>query len=642
MNQTTWETPRIALGERRLRPARGRQSLQLSRSLKVSLALFVLFVVLGAAHSLWTIRTMQNDQQSLDLAARMDHHLQRMTDRADHYTAVAPRNYRDFNRDVDLYYANLLQDIDTMDTLVADLGRRDVAFDPDLWNRFRNGLEQQIGYETDRPRLEWASEYLVAESGPMLAAAERVHRGLELAAVDSRQQLWIASIGLALATLLLAVVTVWLFRERVLKRLSRTSRQVRLMSDGQFEGIDRANADDELGQVESAVKQLARRTRQLVNVLDGLNGANTLQEAIDRIPTRLRRQFGIEWLALVEVNDGRMRLRVCQPDREKFGIEQPAGGWSMGQSLLGRARESGHAMFASLRNEDGELFTSDPLLAQLRSSGLVTAALLPVRDNGRIESGLLIASANPNAFEGWRARWLENVGHLIAHAFYKSIHVEQLTISMIRGLAELAERHDRDTGQHLERMQRYAGIVARELVQNGSVDSSKMPRFAEQVEAYAPLHDIGKVGISDAILRKPGPLTRSEVLQVREHPRIGAEVLAATGKRLGAEGDKLLAHALDIVLYHHEKYDGSGYPHGLVGDAIPLSARVVSLVDAFDALTSERAYKNAWSDEDAINYLEAARGKDFDPQVLDAFHTRIDEILRVRKLFKDVQAAEAV
>lgn len=641
MAENVWEAPVVSAGERRLRRSDNAPSLRLSRALKASLALFVLLVLLGAAHSLWTIQRMHQNQQALNVAARVDQHFSRMVERAEHYESIAPRNYTDFNRDVELYYESLRRDIDTTDWMVADLAQRDVAFDPDLWNDFRNDLEEEIGYEADRPRLEWAADHLIAESGALLSAAETVHSQLQQRASASRRGLWFSSIALTLATVALAFVIAWLFRERVLKRIRKTSRSVRRMADGEFSHGGKRRADDELGQLESDVRHLARRTQDLVDVLDRLNRANTLQEAIDRLPDRLTRQFGVAWLGLVEVHDGRVRLRTSQPSREMMGIEQPGQGWSLERSLLGEARKVNHAVFARLRNGDGEMGQNDALLVQLRNAGLVSVAMLPVHDGEQVTAGVLLASRSADAFNGWRGRWLENVGHLIAQGLYKSIHIEHLGISMVRGLAELAEKRDPTTGQHLDRMQRISGRIARRMVELGQVDTARSPRFAEQVEIFAPLHDIGKVGISDSILLKPGALTAAEIAEMRRHPQIGAEVLMAAGEQLGAEGEKLLAHATDIALYHHEKYDGSGYPHGLVGEAIPLSARIVAVADVFDALTSERPYKKAWSVAAALEHMECDRGRHFDPRVLDAFHDCIDDVRHIRELFDDPPAAQA-
>lgn len=636
MQQAIWESPIIAGGERALRGENSSGSMRLSRALKLSLGLFILLLLLGMAQSIWVLHRMHENQQTLAVATRLDQHLSRMVERAEHYDQIAPRNYADFGRDVELYYAALTRDIDTADALVSDLAARAPAFDPDVWNRFRNGLVEQIGFEAERPRLEWAAEYLVSDSGPLLAAAADSHLRIAAQASASRRWMWISSIALALATLALAMITVWLFRVRVLQRIGSTSGTVRRMADGRFDEIRRKRADDELGQLEGDVARLARRTSELVDVLDRLNGANSLHEAIERLPMRLKRQYAIAWMGVIEVTDDRVRLRTSVPGADKLGIEQPGTGWPLERSLLAEARATGHTVFETLRNADGTREIADPLLRQLQDLNLVGIALLPVRDaEGRVEAGVLVGSTHHAAFSGWRRRWLENVGHLIADALYKSIHVENLGVSMVRGLAELAEKRDRTTGQHLERMQRYAGILAREMMERGFVDLHRHPRFAEQVETFAPLHDIGKVGIPDYILLKPGALTRDERAEIMRHPGIGADVLIVAGESLGSQGEKMFAHAIDIAMYHHEKWDGSGYPHGLVGDAIPLSARIVAVADVFDALTSERPYKDAWSEDDAFSYLQDEAGKHFDPEVVRAFVARKAEIRHVRELFPD-------
>lgn len=636
VQQAIWESPIVAAGERDLRRDQEGRPVRLSRGLKAFLGLFVVLLVLGMAQSLWILHRTQESQLALSVATRLDQHLSLMVERAAHYDQIAPRNYADFGRDVELYYATLNRDIDTADALVADLAARAPWFDADAWNRFRNGLVTQIGDEAERPRLEWAAEYLVSDSGPLLAAAADAHQRIAAQADASRQWMWITSIVLALATLALAIVTAWLFRVRVLQRIGLTSGTVRRMADGRFDEIRRKRANDELGQLEGDVARLARRTSELVDVLDRINGANSLHEAIERLPMRLKRQFSIAWMGVIEASDGRARLRTSVPAADKLGIEQPGTGWPLEHTLLAEARQTGQTVFETLRNADGAREVADPLLRQLQGLNLVGIALLPVRDaDGRIEAGVLVGSTHHDAFSGWRRRWLENVGHLIADALYKSIHVEHLGISMVRGLAELAERRDRTTGQHLERMQRYAGILAREMIERGFVDARREPRFAEQVETFAPLHDIGKVGIPDYILLKPGPLTRDERAQIMRHPGIGAEVLITAGESLGSQGEKMFAHAIDIALYHHEKWDGSGYPHGLVGDAIPLSARIVAVADVYDALTSERPYKDAWSEDDALAYLVEEAGKHFDPEAVRAFVARKAELRRVRELFPD-------
>jgi len=144
----------------------------------------------------------------------------------------------------------------------------------------------------------------------------------------------------------------------------------------------------------------------------------------------------------------------------------------------------------------------------------------------------------------------------------------------------------------------------------------------------APMHDVGKVGIPDHILLKPGRLDVAEFDIMKRHSFLGYEIL-------NGSQSVILQTAAQIALSHHEKFDGSGYPHGLAGDAIPLFARICAVADVFDALTSERPYKKAWTDSQAIAYLQEGRGQHFDPACVDAFLENWDEVMQIRHRFKD-------
>ena len=187
-------------------------------------------------------------------------------------------------------------------------------------------------------------------------------------------------------------------------------------------------------------------------------------------------------------------------------------------------------------------------------------------------------------------------------------------------LARAGEFRDTETGNHIIRMARYSRMIARLI--GLSQDE------AETIELAAPLHDIGKIGIPDHILLKPGRLTQDESREMRLHPVIGYEILKDSPSgylRMGAL----------IALGHHEKFDGSGYPHGLVGDHIPLAARIVAVADVFDALTSVRPYKPAWSIEEAFAYIAAQRGTHLDPRLVDVFLEAKDETVRIQQELRD-------
>ena len=184
-------------------------------------------------------------------------------------------------------------------------------------------------------------------------------------------------------------------------------------------------------------------------------------------------------------------------------------------------------------------------------------------------------------------------------------------------LARLAESRDPETGEHLERIEGYTGLLVDWLANNGPYQSKIDDAYRKQLCRSSILHDIGKVGIPDSVLLKPGQLTNEEFEIMKEHARIGAEALEDSA--LKSDSCEFLSLAAEIARYHHEKFDGSGYPHGIAGLEIPLSARIVAVADVFDALTSERVYKKAMDVDEAKDLIVSEAGKHFDPEVVAAF-----------------------
>ncbi len=200
--------------------------------------------------------------------------------------------------------------------------------------------------------------------------------------------------------------------------------------------------------------------------------------------------------------------------------------------------------------------------------------------------------------------------------------LEEAHLETVKRLGLAAEYRDDDTGVHVVRMSALVGRLAEVL--------GESPKQSQLISWAAKLHDIGKLAIPDSILLKPGKLTKEEFDKMKEHTVIGARMLS------GANSE-LLKMAEVIALSHHEKWDGSGYPNGLAGQAIPRVARLVAICDVFDALTSERPYKKPWPVEEAISEIQRSRGVHFDPEVTDAFLANLDELLRTSH-----QAAEKV
>ncbi len=231
-----------------------------------------------------------------------------------------------------------------------------------------------------------------------------------------------------------------------------------------------------------------------------------------------------------------------------------------------------------------------------------------------------------SAFGDDDLRILHGIAAAAAAALKNAVLVRRLketAMDTVFRLAVAAEHRDQETGLHIHRMSEYAATLARGLGLGAD--------YAETIRLAAPMHDVGKIGIPDAILKKPGRLTAEEYEEMKQHTVKGGEILA------GAQSE-LLQMAQRIALTHHEKFDGSGYPHGLRGEDIPLEGRIVAVADVFDAVLSQRCYKPAFALEKGIDVLEQGKGRHFDPGIVDAFLSVQDEILRIRNRYAELEA----
>ncbi|HEX2009472.1 MAG TPA: two-component system response regulator [Roseateles sp.] len=205
----------------------------------------------------------------------------------------------------------------------------------------------------------------------------------------------------------------------------------------------------------------------------------------------------------------------------------------------------------------------------------------------------------------------------------------------IHALARLAETRDNETGNHILRTREYVRLLGRRLLARAGPALGLEAWDMDMIARSAPLHDIGKVGIPDRILLKPGRLDAAEWAVMRTHAALGAEAIAQAERDAGGELLEHLRYAKQIARSHHERWDGDGYPDGLRGEAIPLPARLMALADVFDALVSPRVYKRPWSLAEARAYIVDQSGKQFDPAVVTAFEEAFDDFCGIAHRFAD-------
>lgn len=236
--------------------------------------------------------------------------------------------------------------------------------------------------------------------------------------------------------------------------------------------------------------------------------------------------------------------------------------------------------------------------------------------------------------KSWREFLANKNEYLERQVRERTARVQKIQDATILAMASLAETRDNETGHHILRTQRYVEVLARHLQEH--------PRFRAELDEEsirlmvksAPLHDIGKIGIPDHILLKPGRLTEEEFAVMKTHTTLGRQAIERAETALDGE-DQFLRYAKEIAHSHQEKWDGSGYPLGLAGDEIPVSARLMALADVYDALISARVYKPAFSHEVACGIIIDGRGRHFDPDVTDAFVQNAGRFAQIAEAFKD-------
>lgn len=273
------------------------------------------------------------------------------------------------------------------------------------------------------------------------------------------------------------------------------------------------------------------------------------------------------------------------------------------------------------------------LTEKIVKSGIKTSIALPFMINNKSVGIIFFSSVNKNVYTQEHIKFLETIVYSISISFEKCILLEDLIINNIMSLVKLAELRDSTTGIHLDRMKIYAKAITRLLYEDSAYKNDITIEYINDIEKFAPIHDIGKVGIQDGILLKPGKLTSIEFEEMKKHVIFGGEILRLAEKNIIRNDTSIFQIGIEITEGHHEKWDGTGYPFGKVGTDIPLSARIVAIADVFDALTTKRPYKEAFTFKTSFNIILEGKGKHFDPEIVRVLENNQDRIYEIYNSF---------
>ncbi|HTH15764.1 MAG TPA: HD-GYP domain-containing protein [Magnetospirillum sp.] len=269
--------------------------------------------------------------------------------------------------------------------------------------------------------------------------------------------------------------------------------------------------------------------------------------------------------------------------------------------------------------------------AKLVANGYMSSHTVPIQHKGSFYGFLFFNSFQPNFFVAPVLARLRPYTDLIAMVVMRELDTVRMMQAAVRVIRSVSSARDEETGSHLARMARYARVVADKLAPKHGLSDE----FVEYVFQFAPLHDVGKVSVPDAILLKPGRLNEEEFEVMRTHVDKGVEIVDLMMRDFGLKALPHFDLLRNIVAYHHEALDGSGYPHKLEGDAIPIEARIAAVADVFDALTSQRPYKKPWTNEEALALLQSQAGTKFDPDCVAVMAENMDAIADIQSRFHE-------
>ena len=256
---------------------------------------------------------------------------------------------------------------------------------------------------------------------------------------------------------------------------------------------------------------------------------------------------------------------------------------------------------------------------------------LPMFNNGVFFGFIFFNSQDKSAFTDYALQQIDMYGHILSLMIINELSSIKTLIAAVKTTGHITHTRDPETGSHLDRMSRFSRLIANALADKYQLDEN----YVEHIFMFSSLHDIGKIAIPDYILLKEDQLDADEWVIMKTHPYKGLEIIDELLANFGLENIEYIEVFRNIVEYHHEAIDGSGYPHGLKDLDIPLEARIVAVADIFDALTSKRPYKQAWRNEAAIKILKEYAGTKLDTDCVNALIDNLDQVKEIQSLFKE-------
>ena len=644
----------------------------------ITVLLIQFIAVLAVVFStLYLIKLRQHDYLILNLTGQLRVITNSLVTQSRHYLAQAARDYDTYARDLKLYNMDLRMQIEAFDEIIQSLKTRSIKaellspnillpasdrqdkgpsvgnsdeviyckwdapsrdqFDATaaVWDGFHAGLNKALGTNTEQPRLKAAAKYILAKqhmlklSTAELANTFRTMMEHKLGQIKSLNQLSVVIL------FIISIIILIILYQRIFRPIDRTVMGFHRVAHGDLSHRVPVYDRNEIGAMTETFNFLTQRLASLFNLTDRINQTDNLDETLKFMFEEFKAILPIHWVGILRTNNHHEYHLDRTYSKQGFEISEQEN-FVYPQSLFAHVIATAAPFCSSVSGVDDYDWQDDAFIQRLQRHGIKAIFYLPLLSNTLETALLVIAARTSEAYNANHLEFLSNIAGQVRHSFEKTIGMESLVFSTVIGLATLAENRDPETGDHLYRMSHYSALIAEELAKDKNYKAIINANYIRDILKFAPMHDIGKVGINDDILLKPGKLSEAEYTQMQQHPIIGGEVLRRCESVMNAAGRTVFRMGIEIAEGHHEKFDGSGYPLQLEGNAIPLSARIVAVADVFDALTSKRPYKEAWPADQAVDFLNEESGRHFDPDVILAFKQAMPRLMEIYQKHKHI------
>ena len=388
-------------------------------------------------------------------------------------------------------------------------------------------------------------------------------------------------------------------------------------------------------EIHNYIDTVFEENRFIEDIKEVLLKVYVVEDAVDALFNLLKERMGIDRVGLAFVDYNREMIVaeygviVDRVIKLGPGFEVPFVRTSLYDLI-----ESRKPMINNDLEEEFRKRPKSSSLYLLAQEGIKSNLILPLTMGNAVFGFLFLSSREKDFFNLNHLHLAEKIVYEIKGLLNRTYFTKVVFSKITSGFSELVEKKDNETGEHILRMVNYSTLLAYKLIEKNHPDYQIQERIVLEIERNAAVHDIGKVGIPDSILKKPGKLTDEEWEIMRTHPIIGGDIFKSIREGLKAFDPELYKVSEDITRYHHEKWNGEGYPHGLKGHEIPLVARIVAVADVFDAISSKRIYKEAFEVEESFQILKNMSGVNLDPYLVEIFIENKSEVLKIYEKYK--------